>query len=110
MSRKLLTLLAAAVAMGAVVSGAWVPDAKASSSDYEPVFDPANFVSVIDNPYFPLPVGRTLVYEGFKDGQSQVDTVIVTNQTRVIEGITEDGERRLHPRRDAAREDVRLLR
>src|SRR5881296_2043847 len=88
MSRKLLTLLAAAVAMGAVVSGAWVPDAKASSSDYEPVLDPANFVTVIDNPYFPLPVGRTLVYEGIKDGQSQVDTVTVTDQTKVIEGIT----------------------
>src|SRR2546425_9436712 len=88
MSRKLLTLLAAAAAMGAVVSGAWVPDAKASSSDYEPVLDPANFVAVIDNPYFPLPVGRTLVYEGIKDGQSQVDTVTVTDQTKVIEGIT----------------------
>src|SRR5438034_5715052 len=87
MSRKLLTLLATAAATGAVVS-AWVPDAKASSSDYEPVLDPANFVAVIDNPYFPLPVGRTLVYEGIKDGQSQIDTVIVTDQTRVIEGIT----------------------
>src|SRR5881628_2696132 len=63
MSRKLLTLLAAAAAMGAVVSGAWVPDAKASSSDYHPVLDPANFVAVVDNPYFPLPVGRTLVWE-----------------------------------------------
>src|SRR2546427_1441136 len=87
MSRKFLTLLATAAATGAVVS-AWVPDAKASSSGYEPVLDPANFVAVIDNPYFPLPVGRTLVYEGVKDGQTQVDTVIVTNQTKVIEGIT----------------------
>src|SRR5213594_2719759 len=88
MSRKLLTLLAAAAAMGAVVSGAWVPDAKASSSDYEPVLDPANFVAVVDNPYFPLPVGRTLVYEGVKDGQTQIDTVTITNQTKVILGIT----------------------
>ena len=32
------------------------------------VLDPAHFVSVIDNPYFPLPVGRTLVYTGTKDG------------------------------------------
>src|SRR5213593_2377469 len=88
MSKKLLALLAAAAATGAAVSGAWVPNAKASSADYEPVLDPANFVAVIDNPYFPLPVGRTLVYEGVKDGQTQVDTVIVTNQTKVIEGIT----------------------
>jgi len=88
MSRKLLTLLAAAAAMGAVVSGAWGPDAEASSSDYEPVLDPANFVAVIDNPYFPLPVGRTLVYTGIKDGQTQIDTVTVTDQKKVILGIT----------------------
>src|SRR2546427_4581580 len=88
MSRKSLTLLAAASAMGAVMSGAWVPNARASSSDYEPVLDPADFVAVIDNPYFPLPVGRTLVYEGIKNGQTQVDTVTITDQTKVIEGIT----------------------
>ena len=55
---------------------------------YEPVLDPANFVSVIDNPYYPLPVGRVLVYKGLKDGTTQVDTVTVTSATRVIEGIT----------------------
>src|SRR6266850_3564519 len=79
MTRKLLTLLVATAVTGVFT---------ASGSDYEPVLDPANFVSAIDNPYFPLPVGRTLVYEGIKDGQSQVDTVVVTDQTRVIEGIT----------------------
>ena len=55
---------------------------------YEPVLDPANFVSVIDNPYYPLPVGRVLVYKGVKDGTTQVDTVTVTSGTRVLEGIT----------------------
>ena len=59
-----------------------------SPSAYEPVLDPAHFVSVIDNPYFPLPVGRTLIYRGIKDGQTQVDRVHVTSRTRVIEGIT----------------------
>jgi len=88
MSRKLLTLLAVAVVSGTIAGGAWFSNARASSSDYEPVLDPANFVAVIDNPYFPLPVGRTLVYEGIKDGQTQIDTVTVTNQTKVIEGIT----------------------
>ncbi|PYT38010.1 MAG: hypothetical protein DMF52_00800 [Acidobacteria bacterium] len=79
----------AATAVTAVLAvGAWVPNARASGSAYEPVLDPANFVAVIDNPYFPLPIGRTLVYEGIKDGQSQVDTVTVTDQTKVIEGIT----------------------
>ena len=50
--------------------------------------DPALFVSVIDNPYYPLPVGRTLVYRGMKDGQTQVDRVRVTSRTKVIGGVT----------------------
>ena len=88
MTRRLLTLLAATAVTAVLAVGAWVPNARASGSAYEPVLDPANFVAVIDNPYFPLPIGRTLVYEGIKDGQSQVDTVTVTDQTKVIEGIT----------------------
>ncbi|MEA2550322.1 MAG: hypothetical protein QOE25_91 [Actinomycetota bacterium] len=60
----------------------------AAAHVYEPVLDPANFVSVIDNPYYPLPVGRTLIYTGIKDGLTQRETVNVTSDTRVIEGIT----------------------
>ncbi len=88
MTRKMLTLVAATAITGVIAVGAWASNAPASGTDYEPVLDPANFVTVIDNPYFPLPVGRTLVYEGVKDGQSQIDTVTVTDQTKVIEGIT----------------------
>ena len=58
------------------------------ATPYEPVLDPANFVSVIDNPYYPLPVGRVLVYKGVRDGRKQIDTVTVTDQTKVLEGIT----------------------
>ena len=88
MTRMHLTLVAIAASAVAIVGSAWVANAKASGSSYEPVLDPANFVAVIDNPYYPLPVGRTLVYEGVKDGQTQLDTVTVTAQTKVIEGIT----------------------
>ena len=88
MSRKLLSLVTVAAIAGTISGGAWVANVKASGSGYEPVLDPANFVAVIDNPYYPLPVGRTLVYEGIKDGQTQQDTVTVTAQTKVIEGIT----------------------
>src|SRR5262245_23008764 len=87
MSKKVLGLLAvtATVAIG---YGAWDAGPRAAAGDYHPVLDPANFVTVINNPYFPLPVGRTLVYTGVKDGQTQIDTVTVTNQTKVILGIT----------------------
>jgi len=59
----------------------------ACGTTYAPVLDPAHFVAVVDNPYFPLPVGRKLVYTGVKDGQTQIDTVTVTDQKKVILGI-----------------------
>jgi hypothetical protein len=87
MRKKLIGVAAAAVVAGAVAVLA--PWASSAGSGYEPVLDPANFTTTIDNPYFPLPVGRTLVYQGVKDGQTQVDRVTVTNQTKVVaEGIT----------------------
>lgn len=63
------------------------PAAAAGVRAYEPVLNPADFVKVIDNPYFPLPVGRTLIYTGIKDGKSQVDRVHVVTRTKKIEGI-----------------------
>lgn len=89
MRRNLLAGLAAATMAGAL--GLLVPGAAAGashSSDYEPVLNPADFVHAITNPYFPLPVGRTLIYRGVRDGVTQIDTVHVTSQTRVLEGIT----------------------
>ncbi len=91
MERKWKAVAAAAVlaVVGTIaVTAAGAAPHAAGTGGYEPVLDPANFVPVIDNPYYPLPVGRVLVYKGVKDGQTQVDTVTVTNQTKVIEGIT----------------------
>jgi hypothetical protein len=94
MSRKFSAGFTLATAAGPVVVmwASWAPGASSGASacgtSYAPVLDPAHFVAVIDNPYFPLPVGRTLVYTGVKDGQSQTDTVAVTDQKKVILGIT----------------------
>jgi hypothetical protein len=49
--------------------------------------DPTNFVTTIDNPYYPLPVGRVMVYRGMRDGVAQTDTVSVTGNSKVIEGV-----------------------
>ncbi|MFL6238731.1 MAG: hypothetical protein ACJ735_04450 [Actinomycetes bacterium] len=89
MGRKIVGALAAAALGGTLVVWApWAAHAGARAS-YEPMLNPAEFSTTIDNPYFPLPVGRQLVYKGVKDGQSQVDTVTVTNRTRLTaEGIT----------------------
>jgi hypothetical protein len=88
MFRKLLTGWAGAAIAVAAIAALWASSATAAVRTSAPVFDPNNFVGVIDNPYYPLPVGRTLVYSGVKDGQTQRDTVTVTNQTKVILGVT----------------------
>ena len=86
--RKKLVAAAAAAAAGSALA-VWTPWASSAGSGYEPVLDPANFTTTIDNPYFPLPVGGTWVYQGVKDGQTQEDRVTVTNETKVVaEGIT----------------------
>ena len=80
----------AALVVAILVSGAiWVAAAGSSpSSGYEPVLRASDFVSVINNRYFPLPVGRVWVYTGVKDGQTQIDTVRVRAQTKLVaEGI-----------------------
>jgi hypothetical protein len=91
--KRKVVAAAAAVSLAAAGSGVYVSIAGATThrtnaSKYEPVLDPANFVSVIDNTFYPLPVGRVLIYRGQKDGVTQRETVTVTDQTRVIEGIT----------------------
>ena len=87
-----LSAVLATVAIAAAIA-VWAPWASSAGSGsgslYEPVLDPANFATTIDNPYFPLPLGRTLTYRGVKDGQTQEDRVTVTDQTKTVaEGIT----------------------
>jgi hypothetical protein len=52
---------------------------------YMPAIDPAEFVSVIDNELFPLTPGTTFTYA---EGESIVVTVVVTEDTRVVMGVT----------------------
>lgn len=83
--------VASGVAAIATAVGLVVPlvSGGADGSSYEPVLNPADFTTKIDNRYFPLPVGRVLVYRGIKDGQTQIDRVTVTDQTKLVaEGIT----------------------
>jgi len=55
---------------------------------YDPVIDPANFVTTIDNPYFPLQPGTTFIYEGQMPDGFERDEFAVTHNTRVILGVT----------------------
>lgn len=48
---------------------------------------PADFVTPIDNAYFPLRPGTTFVYDGSVDGQPARDVMQVTFDTKTIRGV-----------------------
>jgi hypothetical protein len=48
---------------------------------------PSGFSARIDNPWFPLEPGTTYGYVGIKDGKPSRDVVVVTHQTRTIQGV-----------------------
>ncbi len=52
-----------------------------------PSADPDDFVDGIDNPWLPLTPGSTWVYES-TEGDDETITVTVTDETRVVQGVT----------------------
>lgn len=61
---------------------------KLGPAPYDPVIDPANFVTVIDNPYFPLTPGTTLIYESHTADGLERHGFTVTHNTVTILGVT----------------------
>jgi hypothetical protein len=55
--------------------------------NYAPEVDPASFVDVIDNPYFPMLVGSEWIYEGESDGEAERVEIIVTDEPKTVMGI-----------------------
>jgi len=55
---------------------------------YDPLIDPANFVSEVNNPYFPLVPGTTMIYKGRSEGDVITDSFAITHNTRVIGGVS----------------------
>ena len=61
---------------------------KVGGGPYNPVIDPANFTTTIDNPYFPLQPGTTYIYEGpTSKGTIRTEFGVTTN-TKLIDGVT----------------------
>lgn len=79
--------IALILACGLFASAVPVPTT-AGASVIAPAFDAANFAGgPIDNPWFPLTPGTTLVYKGIKDGKRATDVVHVTGRTKTIQGV-----------------------
>jgi hypothetical protein len=84
---NIIILGAAAVAIVLIV--AYVASVFQSDTvKYDPVINPEDFVSQVDNPYYPLVRGTTFVYEGVSEDGNETNEVAVTNQTKVIMGVS----------------------
>jgi hypothetical protein len=54
---------------------------------YSPEINPANFAAVIDNPFFPLTPGTTLIYEGQTDeGLEHIEDAVLS-ETKQVMGV-----------------------
>jgi hypothetical protein len=86
--------VAAIVGLVSLAAAAYAAQAGASSGGgrcaaYNPHVPPGkHFSKTIDNPYFPLPVGRTFVYRGVENGKKELDRMRVTSKTKSLAGIT----------------------
>ena len=56
-------------------------------SSYHPAVHPRDFSAHVTNPWFPLPVGRTYIYAGEKDGKKATDVVQVSRRTKRLDGF-----------------------
>lgn len=82
-------MLRAAVALGAAASLIASAPGAALAETYNPTITPSNFTTNVTNPYFFLAtVGREMEYRGnTEDGLEEIE-IEVSNQTRVIMGVT----------------------
>jgi hypothetical protein len=55
---------------------------------YAPRIDPADFTATITNPYLPLQPGNRWIYEGRTEDGLERKVVEVTDETRVVMGVT----------------------
>lgn len=64
------------------------PSGGPGSNDYNPKIDPANFVSLVDNPLFPLQPGTVWEYSVNKEGATAKVVITVMRETKKIVGVT----------------------
>jgi hypothetical protein len=83
-------MTAVALSVGALAAGFCSGSGAASSKHTDPGFNPNRFgrhSNQVDNPWFPLPSGRTLVYSGTEGGRPAQDAFTITHKTKLIAGV-----------------------
>jgi hypothetical protein len=86
-ARPWIAILAVLAASACSSSKKTATSSPSSTTTYRPAIDATQFSATIDNPWFPLPVGRTLEYTGSRDGEQARELVTITAQTRTIAGV-----------------------
>jgi len=82
------THIAAGLATAALLATPSAPADAKKGGEWNPVIVPGNFVTTVDNEYFPLVVGQTRKYRAdTKEGLVTVD-IEVPGQTKVVMGVT----------------------
>jgi hypothetical protein len=84
--RTTAVALAATLAVGFGSSAATAAHSKQGGAG----FNPSRFgrhSSRVDNPWFPLPAGRTLIYSGNEGGAPAQDRFTVTHKSKLIAGV-----------------------
>jgi hypothetical protein len=88
-----LAAIVAVALLGMLPSGCGSHESPSASSlapvhgTYAPSIDPANFVAVVDNPYWPLAPGTGYHFRGVRGTAPQTDDEVVTHRTEKILGI-----------------------
>ena len=83
---RLFTLITSGLAIIIAVVSIAAVDYDAKKPPLE--VDPDNFVSEINNPFFPLEPGTTFIYRGESDGVRTREEMYVTHDTKEILGVT----------------------
>ena len=94
MSRQFFFRLAAVSMVAVLIDTMATVSAAQKPKDWNPTIDPTQFSTVVTNPYFPLPIGRTWRY-ATPDGSEQL-VVEATSQTRTVMGVQTTVVRETH--------------
>jgi hypothetical protein len=85
--QALLGCCALAAAIAGCGSDSSAQTTTKSAQGFDPVPPPAEFTTTVDNAWFPLRPGTTLVYKGGEGSTKERDVFKVTRQTKVVNGV-----------------------
>lgn len=88
MDARTKLLLSTVVAVALVSVAALIALTYEEPVHYSPVIIPSDFVSAVDNEFFPLAPGTVYIYEGVSSDGNERNEVNVTFEIKVILGVT----------------------